>query len=96
MANRISITLNSQYQPARKRKLAEHPTMLPASMSPSTKLSCYGMANNAAFKAGNESALLAGRRVWNLDDFDAANMEFERMMDSLTRGMGVDKKGRVQ
>lgn len=100
MANRISMTLNAPNQPARKRqaekRLAEHPALLPRSMAPSTKLSCYGIANNSALRAGNESAILAGRRVWNLDDFDAAQMEFIRMMDSLTRGMGVDKKGRVQ
>lgn len=101
-ANRISITQRVTH----KMKRIPQPPLIPASMKPAgaaagggvagLRVSVYGIANSAAWEAGQKSAREHGRVVWTLEDFDAAKAEFERMMGSMARGMKVDGQGRVQ
>lgn len=102
MANRIGMTQRVTH----KQRRIPQPPLIPASMKPAgaaaggaaagLRVSVYGIANSAAWEAGQKSARDAGRVVWTLEDFDAAKAEFERMMGSMARGMGVGRDGRVQ
>lgn len=40
----------------------------------------YDMAMAAAQDAGNEHMRAAGRKVWNVDDYNASCAEFARLM----------------